>query len=68
MKILSYIIIIGFMLSPIIEIILVNRLIKIKKQYNSLQVKYDDLYNSELQKIQNLLDEDRKEHTNESSI
>lgn len=61
MEFLATVIVIGFFVSPIVDIILVKKLIKEKKKYSELQVKYDDLYNSELQKIQDLLDESGKE-------
>lgn len=68
MKFLSYIIIIGFIVSPIVEVILCKKLLKERKKYSELLSKYDELYNSELQKVQNLLDDSRKEQNNEGNI
>lgn len=61
MQFLSIVIVVGFLISPIVDIILVNKLIKEKKKYNVLQVKYDDLYCSELHNLQNLLDDNGEE-------
>lgn len=64
MNVLAWIIIIGFLISPILDIILVKKLIRYRDELSSVT---DDLASLSL-KYNNLKEEIRKENTNDCNI